>query len=89
VGLISKTKRDFIYKRDGNRCVRCGFRKNLTVDHIVPKSKGGSNKYSNLQTLCFKCNQSKQNTTINYVENNIAVEVIKERIEEIKNHFII
>ena len=33
----------------------------MTCDHIVPKSKGGSSKYDNVQTLCWKCNALKAN----------------------------
>ncbi len=32
----------------------------LTVDHIVPKSKGGTNLMDNLQPMCYKCNQLKR-----------------------------
>lgn len=43
----------------GNRCLRCGEDKKLTVDHIIPISLGGSNTIDNLQPLCDFCNKSK------------------------------
>lgn len=56
---ISKTLRNKIYERDGYKCVKCGSGENLTIDHIVPILKGGISIESNIQTLCFKCNQQK------------------------------
>lgn len=49
-------KRKAVYKRDGDRCLRCGTYENLTLDHIKAKSRGGSNDIYNLQTLCVRCN---------------------------------
>lgn len=48
-----------VYKRDKNVCRKCGSGSNLTIDHIVPLAHGGSNKITNLQVLCFTCNQTK------------------------------
>ena len=42
-----------------HRCARCGEKKKLTVDHVVPLSKGGSNYIDNIQPLCSSCNSSK------------------------------
>jgi len=40
-------------------CPRCGKQNILTVDHIIPLSKGGTNYLDNLQPLCRSCNSSK------------------------------
>lgn len=41
------------------KCVICGKEGPLEVDHIFPKSKGGSDHILNLQYLCRKCNAKK------------------------------
>lgn len=41
------------------QCVACSSTDNLTIDHIMPVSKGGSDDLSNLQILCKSCNSKK------------------------------
>lgn len=48
-----------IFKRDRNRCVYCGSKEALTIDHVVPKSAGGKDSWDNLVTACQKCNAKK------------------------------
>jgi hypothetical protein len=48
-----------IAERDGEFCRKCGAINNLTVDHIIPLSKGGSNDDDNFQILCTSCNRKK------------------------------
>lgn len=62
---ISSKKKRFIHHKHNWECVNCGcgIIHKLTVDHIKPKSKGGTNDVNNLQTLCFKCNQEKADLT--------------------------
>ena len=51
-----------LYQRQGAYCAGCGHHfqaRNLTIDHVVPSSKGGSRDISNLQLLCHACNQLK------------------------------
>lgn len=56
---ISNDIRWDVWERDNFTCKKCGSRRNLTVDHIMPESKGGTLELTNLQTLCKKCNSSK------------------------------
>ena len=61
---VPNTIRYEVLKRDGSRCVLSGVSAKaavMHVDHIVPRSKGGSNAMENLQTLCGQCNNGKSN----------------------------
>ena len=53
-----------IFKRDNYECVYCGSSNNLTLDHVIPKSKGGENPWDNLVTACQKCNLEKADLDI-------------------------
>jgi 5-methylcytosine-specific restriction endonuclease McrA len=50
-----------ILRRDGHQCQYCGVRTALTVDHIIPKSRGGEDTWENLVTACIRCNNRKGN----------------------------
>lgn len=55
-----------LIKKYGAKCMNpnCRYRgrdPRLTVDHIIPKSKGGTNAFANKQILCDACNQKKSN----------------------------
>lgn len=51
--------RDFIHARDG-ACVYCRATKNLQVDHLIPRSKGGTDDARWIVTACKSCNCSRQ-----------------------------
>ena len=60
---LGESLRFEVLKRD-RVCQLCGNTKDadrLEVDHIVPRSKGGTNDLSNLQVLCAPCNRGKSN----------------------------
>jgi hypothetical protein len=63
----SSSKRNRILARDGYKCMYCGRHgddRTLTVDHIIPASKGGERTPENLVACCFPCNQRKGNRTL-------------------------
>ena len=51
--------RQNIFKRDNFECQYCGTEHNLTLDHVVPSSKGGKSTWNNLITACKTCNAKK------------------------------
>lgn len=48
-----------LIERDGYQCKNCEGQEDLSIDHIIPLSKGGSDDLDNLQILCKSCNSSK------------------------------
>ena len=61
-----------IFKRDNNTCQYCGNNNGLmTIDHIVPKNKGGRDLWENLVTACSNCNTSKGNKLLKDSELNL------------------
>lgn len=52
--------------RDQNTCQYCGNKfsfQDLTMDHVIPKSRGGDRKWTNIVSCCKKCNSKKSNRT--------------------------
>lgn len=52
-----------VMRRDDFTCQYCGKRSDLTIDHVLPKSRGGKDVWENLTTACEKCNVKKGNRT--------------------------
>ncbi|MBO6576846.1 MAG: HNH endonuclease [Rhodothermales bacterium] len=52
-----------VMRRDRNRCQYCGSRDKLTIDHVMPRSRGGRDTWENLATACVPCNNRKGNRT--------------------------
>ena len=48
-----------VWNRDNFTCQGCGTRSHLSIDHKVPRSRGGTDEQTNLQTLCESCNSQK------------------------------
>lgn len=52
-------------KYDG-KCLKCGTKENISADHVVPLSRGGSGTIDNIQPLCKSCNSSKGTKMTDY-----------------------
>lgn len=65
IRMIYKNKVPFskrnVTVRDNYTCVYCGSNRNLTIDHIIPKAKGGKSSFENCATACKPCNNKKGN----------------------------
>lgn len=67
--MSTSTKRAFrwiLYSIYGKKCLRCGTSHDLTLDHVVPVSKGGKSVLENLQILCYQCNRLKKTIPAEY-----------------------
>lgn len=70
MGIINPKHRKVLYKRCNGICPECGrkmllnnpkaINSYMTVDHIVPRSKGGTNNIGNLRPLCRACNMARK-----------------------------
>ncbi len=63
----AKLSRTNIYKRDGFQCQYCGqhlSRARLTIDHVLPKSKGGVTSWTNCVASCLRCNAAKADKSL-------------------------
>jgi 5-methylcytosine-specific restriction endonuclease McrA len=60
---IPLTRRN-VFERDKNACQYCSYKGDqLTLDHIIPRSRGGGDSWENLVAACVRCNIKKGNRT--------------------------
>jgi 5-methylcytosine-specific restriction endonuclease McrA len=52
-----------IYRRDNQTCQYCGSTRNLTIDHLIPRCRGGADSWENLLLACSRCNTVKGHKT--------------------------
>ena len=62
---IPLTRRNILH-RDSHACQYCGYTgDNLTLDHVIPRSRGGGDSWENIVTACVRCNVNKGSRTPN------------------------
>lgn len=65
-GAVTKAEWQQLCDFYGNQCLCCGSHESLSVDHVIPLSKGGAHSIENIQPLCGSCNSRKHNKHIDY-----------------------
>jgi len=69
-----------VFARDGNRCQYCGRHfasHQLSLDHVIPRSRGGSTTWGNLVCACLKCNIKKGGRTPSEAKMRLVCRPIK------------
>jgi 5-methylcytosine-specific restriction endonuclease McrA len=61
-GRVVPVSRRGVLRRDAHRCAYCGGHA-TTVDHVLPRSRGGRQSWENLVACCLRCNNQKGNRT--------------------------
>ena len=75
--MQTKPSRTMIYKRDGHKCQYCGSTRELTIDHIIPRSRGGEDTWENLVVACMPCNMRKGNKLLE--DTNMILQTIPKK----------
>ncbi|MDQ1602429.1 MAG: hypothetical protein QOE01_274, partial [Actinomycetota bacterium] len=61
-GPVPLTRRA-VFARDGGRCVYCGGAA-TSIDHVVPRSRGGGHEWNNVVSACRRCNHVKADRAV-------------------------
>ncbi len=67
-GSFTAVQWSALCEKYNHKCLCCNKKKSLTADHVIPVSKGGSSRITNIQPLCKSCNSKKGTKTTDYRE---------------------
>ena len=79
----AKAMKGRLIERDGRFCQICRNDSDLTIDHIIPLSRGGKSELDNLQLLCSRCNMLKSSRDTEHVK-----EYFLEEAERFRKKFV-
>ena len=74
-----------VFLRDKFSCQYCGDKKDLTFDHLLPKSKGGKTDWENVVTACSICNVKKGGRLYQKSEMNLSKKPYQPTMEDLNN----
>lgn len=63
---VTEEQWHYVLELYGRQCLKCRETERITMDHVVPLSRGGAHDVSNIQPLCMSCNCRKHTTTADY-----------------------
>ena len=75
-----------VFLRDRFTCQYCGDRRDLTFDHVVPRSQGGRTMWENVATACAPCNLKKGGRTPSQAHMHIQREPIRPTSWQLQEH---
>lgn len=75
--MANNVSRKAIFTRDKHTCAYCNAKESLTIDHIIPQSRGGQDVWENLITSCLRCNLRKGNKTPKEADMKLLFEPYK------------
>lgn len=83
-GEAKRIWRKQIKEQWDHKCAYCGSEENLTLDHVVPQSKGGLDNIKNVVCCCHSCNQSKSHSPWEewYFSQDFFCQIKKNKIDE-------
>jgi 5-methylcytosine-specific restriction endonuclease McrA len=67
-----RISRRAVFARDRHRCQYCGSERHLTVDHVIPRSKGGGDSWENVVAACAPCNLKKGDRLPHHADMKLA-----------------
>lgn len=70
-----------LFKRDQGTCQYCGAVGADSIDHVVPRSRGGKNGWDNCVVACFACNQRKKDHLLSEVDMKLLKKPSKPGLE--------
>lgn len=78
--------REYLLQKFNRTCIYCGATNiQLEIEHLIPKSRGGSNRISNLGIACHDCNQEKGNQTVQEFAPTLAPKILVSAKQPLKD----